>query len=154
MVRGVNPFEEKSDKQGRIRVSAKEDRTIDGVVFASKWEARCYKEFRDAFKPGAFTLQPRIELVPKFVGPDGEKVRNVEYRGDFIFGPERKSPSSPLTQDHTLIDAKGMEDPVFKLKSKLLRYKFARPIILVKRVKDLRALIEVLGKKYPKLVRQ
>jgi hypothetical protein len=153
-VRGANPFDksEVEAKHGRIRVSAKEDRTVDGIVFASKWEARCYKELKSAFKPQAFSLQPRVELQPKFTGPDGEKVRSCEYRGDFLFGPARDNPASPLTHEHVLIDAKGMEDPVYKMKSKMLRFRYNKSILLIKRVKDLKAVIEDLKIKYPDMV--
>ncbi len=151
-VTGENPFSR--EKRGsRIVVSAKEDRTVDGIVFSSKWEMRCYKELRDAFIPGAFELQPRIELQPKFVGPSGEKIRNLEYRGDFIFGPKRNKPSDPLTDKHFLIDSKGMEDPVFKMKKKLLLFKYGQQLHTPKRVKDLVALIILIKEKYPTKVR-
>lgn len=151
-VTGENPFEEKK-KTGRILVSSKEKRTEDDIVFASGWEKRVYVELRNAFVPGAFSLQPRIELQSKFVGPDGEKIRNIEYRGDFLFGPKRVKPTDPVTSEHMLIDAKGMEDSVYKMKKKMLLFKHGQPLYTPKRVKDLPILIALISKKYPNLVR-
>lgn len=148
-VTGVNPFEPKEPKQGRIVVSPKEKRTIDGIVFASAWEGRCYKELRDAFKPGTITLQPKFLLQPGFKMPSGESIRPVQYFGDFMFGPERRSNQDALTDEHTVIDSKGWADSVFLLKRKWFLYVYRQPLHTPKRVKDLRDLIEFLKQKYP-----
>jgi hypothetical protein len=145
-VTGVNPF--LREKRGsRIVVSDKEARTEDGIVFSSKWEMRVYKYLRDAFGADAFELQPSFELQPKFAGCDGKTVRGIFYKADFIFGPKRESNSSPIHEGHTVIDAKGMKDAVFKMKAKMFEFKYRQPLHLPSRVGQLKNLEKTIRAK-------
>lgn len=143
---GENPFL-RPKRGSRIVVSAKEKRIEDGVVFDSQWEKRVYIFLRDNFGKRYFDLQPNFELQPKFTDPQGEKHRGIFYRGDFIFGPKRETPSDPLTDKHVVIDAKGMKDAMFKLKRKLFLHRFGGPLHLPSRVRDLEALAAFLQEK-------
>jgi hypothetical protein len=147
METGQNPFTR--EKRGsRIVVSKKELRTEDGIVFASRWERRVYVFLRDNFGKESFKLQPSFLLVPAFVDADGIKRRPIVYKADFIFGPIRSTPDAPLTGEHCVIDAKGMQDAVFKMKHKMYLYAYKHSIWLPSRVRDLEQLadhLETLG---------
>lgn len=143
---GENPF--LRPKRGtRIVVSSKEKRTEDGMVFDSQWEKRVYIFLRDNFGKEHFDFQPNFELQPKFTDPQGEKHRGIFYRADFLFGPPRETPASPLTEKHVVIDAKGMKDAMFKLKRKLFLCKYGGPLHLPARVRNLEALAALLQDK-------
>src|SRR5579872_4879033 len=76
-----------------IRVSPKEERTADGVVFASKAEMLRYRELRLLERAGEIRnleLQPRYPLVannhPVLIRSDGyPKGRQAVYRPDFRY---------------------------------------------------------------------
>lgn len=92
--------------------------TVDGVTFDSKGEANRYAELRLLEAAGKITdlqLQPRFGLQPKFETDNGEKVRAISYVADFQY-----------FEDGRLVveDFKGMETPAFKLKLRMLLYKF------------------------------
>lgn len=143
---GENPFK-RAKRGSRIVVSAKEERTMDGIVFDSKWEMRVYKYLKDNFGKRAFTLQPAFLLQEGFTSVEGEKCRPIQYKGDFIFGPKRKSADSPLTAKHVVIDAKGMKDPIFKMKRKMFLYHYEQPLYLPSRVRDLEPLKKIIIQK-------
>lgn len=98
----------------RIRVSAKEERTVDGIVFASKAEARYYCELKLLVKAGRvlwFIRQPSFDL------PGG-----VKYRADFLVVERRMVGDYPgSTETDTVvrvIDVKGHRTQMYKLKRK------------------------------------
>ena len=71
----------KPRKRGRFPVSAPEDRTIDGIAFASKREMNRYLVLKLREKQGEIS---RLELQPKFpVFINGVLV--CTYTGDFQF---------------------------------------------------------------------
>jgi hypothetical protein len=51
---------------GRIRVSKKEDRTADGIVFHSKYEMNDYLKFKSMLKGGAIKKYERQVHYPLF----------------------------------------------------------------------------------------
>lgn len=90
-------------------VARKQDRTCDGITFASKHEMTTYQHFKLLQRAGEIKileLQPRFILIPK--------PNKIEYVADFriIWADGREE----------IVDAKGMETPVFKLKLKLFRH--------------------------------
>jgi hypothetical protein len=96
--------------------------TVDGITFDSKMEARFYefvKELRMTGKIGAFEMQVKYEIFPAYTF-NGKKVRKVEYVADFVV----------YHHDGTeeIIDVKGVETDVFKLKRKMFEYKYQKPI--------------------------
>lgn len=92
---------------------------VDGIKFASKRESDRYKELKlleSIDMISDLVLQPRFELQPAFVH-DGKKVEPIAYVGDFQYTDNE----SGLT---ILEDSKGFRTDVYRLKKKLLLYKF------------------------------
>lgn len=80
----------------------------DNIKFDSQLECDYYKHLKATGKD--FILQPRFLLQESF--RKAQKLnRKIEYVGDFQIG-------------NKVIDVKGMETPVFKLKKKLFDYKY------------------------------
>lgn len=97
---------------GRYRVSSKEDRTVDGITFDSKAEARRYSELRMMERAGAITdleLQPEFEIIPAFEYR-GKKERGVKYRADFRYCENGQV---------VVEDVKGHRTEVYRIKRKL-----------------------------------
>ena len=104
--------------KGRIRVAPKEERTADGIVFASKREMDVYQALKIAQHVGmihGLKLQPRYVVQPKMTLPDGTKQRAIVYVLDFQFERDGKT---------VVVDVKGMETEVWKLKAKMFRAKY------------------------------
>jgi len=124
-------------KQGRFKVSPKEERTVDGVVFASKLEARIYVELCRLVGRDKITLQPRFELLEAFLGPDRTKHRALYYVGDFLVG-------TPAGQD-IVIDAKGFHTRDFIIKMKLFTHRYKRVLHCIHTLKQLHELLAAHG---------
>ena len=109
----------------KYHVSAREDRTYDGIVFDSKAEMEYY---RDVVLPLAtageivqYELQKSFVLQPGF-RHDGKAVRANTYVCDFylIYKDGRSE----------VIDVKGMATPEAKLKRKMFLYKYPEENLL------------------------
>ena len=103
---------------GRIRVAPKEERTADGIVFASKREMDVYRTLKIAENVGmirSLKLQPRYVVQPKMVLADGTKQRAIVYVLDFQFERGGKT---------VVVDVKGFETEVWKLKAKMFRARY------------------------------
>lgn len=101
---------------------------IDWIKFSSLLEWRFYKYFRDnSIK--IIELQPRYELQSWF-RYQGKAIRKIEYVADFKIEYEG---------DIFIVDAKGMNVPVFALKYKLWLRKYGdeNTLIIAKSIKDL-----------------
>ena len=116
-------------KQGRIRVSPKEDRTVDGIVFASKWEMTTYQALVKEFGKEAVELQPEFELQPGFTDVTGKKHRPINYLADF------------RVNGH-VCDSKGMRTDIFRMKVKQFLYIYKQPLWELKNLKDIQSFIE------------
>lgn len=92
--------------------------TIDGHVFASKKEAARYAELKLLERAGIISdleLQKRFELIPS-QRIDGKVVeRPCYYVCDFAYCEGGKQ---------VIEDAKGMKTEVYKIKKKLMLYKY------------------------------
>lgn len=91
---------------------------VDGIQFDSKKEADYYCRLKLLKKAGEikdFGLQPKYELQPAFE-KNGEKFRPIIYIADFIIT------NNDGTTD--VVDIKGLETQVFKIKRKLFEYKY------------------------------
>ncbi len=89
---------------------------VDGICFDSKKEAEYYcqlKLLKQAGEIRDFGLQPRYELQPTFK-KNGTTYRSITYIADFVV----------VNNDGTteIIDIKGIETQVFKIKQKLFEY--------------------------------
>lgn len=92
--------------------------TVDGVTFDSKLESRFYlfaKELKAEGKIKGFELQKRFEIFPAF-RKDGVLYRKIEYVADFIIYHHDGSIE--------VIDTKGVETDVFKIKRKLFEHAY------------------------------
>ncbi len=90
---------------------------IDGVTFASQKEAREYQALVTLERMGLISdlrLQPRYELQAAF-DRDGVHHRAIVYVGDFAFVRDGRQ---------VVVDAKGFQTAVFRLKQKLFLAKY------------------------------
>jgi len=102
---------------GRQKYGAQKT-TVDGIVFASKAEARAYQTLRVlevAGKIFGLTRQPRFLLQEKFTDGSGRNHRAIYYQADFMFQRDLKD---------VVIEVKGYETEAWKLKEKLFRSRY------------------------------
>lgn len=106
-------------KKGRITVSSKIERTYNGITFDSKAEMHRYFELYILVNKGVIDdleLQPKYVLQPAFTDKQGNKHRELSYLADFRY------------RDHKgrfiVEDVKGMKTEVYKIKKKILLYKY------------------------------
>lgn len=98
---------------------------VDGITFDSKAEANRYAEFRMLEKAGyikQLMLQPKFELQEKYKNNKGKSVRAITYIADFIY--TELTPGDGGIGKLVVEDVKGMETKEFKLKKKMLEYRF------------------------------
>lgn len=92
--------------------------TVDGITFDSIREAEYYENLKLLKAAGEikdFGLQPKYELIPKFT-KNGVTHRSIAYIADFIIT------NNDGTTD--IVDIKGVETQVFKIKRKLFEYMY------------------------------
>ncbi len=106
-------------------------------MFASKWESEAYKLLKLLIGKDNFTLQPTYELQPGFRF-EGKAVRAIKYVGDFLIVTN--------SGEELVIDTKGMETDVFRMKEKMFKFKFNKSIIKLKRKSQLVDFIDNLKK--------
>lgn len=98
---------------GRIK---NEKRVQHGeLTFASQMELDFYLYISKNPNVKHITLQPRYKLQPTF-HKNGETIRSITYVGDFLIHWKNGQ--------ETVIDVKGHETEVFKLKKKLFEYQY------------------------------
>lgn len=100
--------------------------TIDGHTFDSKAEARYYSELKLRERAGEilfFRLQPRYRLQDSFE-KDGKKHRAINYVADFEI--------HHCNGSIEVVDVKGMQTEVFKIKQKMFNKKYPHKLTLVK----------------------
>jgi hypothetical protein len=94
---------------------------IDGIVFASKKEAKRYGELKllaTARRISELELQKSFELQPKFRDKRTKKiVRPIVYICDFFYWDRD-------VEAYIVEDVKGVKTDVYKLKKKLFLKKF------------------------------
>lgn len=98
---------------GRIQVAPKEERTLDGILFASKAEMNRYAELKMLERAG---IIKNLELQPRFPLLAGNKKdRGTSYFADFAYEEN----------GHRVVeDVKGHKTDVYKLKRKLFRDRY------------------------------
>ena len=107
-------------KYGAIRT------TVDGIVFASKAEARRYAELKLLEKAGRIR---DLELQPSFplevVSPrNGEVIQVGTYRADFRYREIEMHEGGFGRWRIVIEDVKGMPTPVYRLKKKLMEARY------------------------------
>jgi hypothetical protein len=101
---------------------------IDGIKFDSKLEGACYVIAKDYITE----LQPRFLLDPAFT-VHGKKYRKIEYVADFVLN---------INSKEFIVDVKGMETPVFKLKKKMFLSRYPdKELVLIKNQKTMKAFL-------------
>ena len=94
--------------------------TVDGIKFDSKKEAACY----EILKEYIVELQPRFVLERGFKHID-KTHRKIEYIADFVV---------KVNDIEYIIDVKGFQTAVFKIKYKLFLIRYPDKILLL--IKD------------------
>lgn len=101
---------------GRSKYHAKKT-TVDGITFDSRREADRYLVLKSMEEDGDIEdllRQVRYELVPAF-DVDGKHYRPIYYVADFTY----------RENGHEVIeDVKGMKTDVYRLKAKLVAYRY------------------------------
>ena len=130
-------------KTGRYKVSAKEDRTFNGIVFDSKWELETYKLLKTHL-PADVQIHRQVEflLQPKFKNAEGKAIREINYVSDFLITRQLDLLPNQLPADAVVIDSKGHLTDIFKLKNKMFMYKYEVVIQQVKRPADVMGVID------------
>lgn len=105
---------------------------IDGIEFDSEKEGKRYNELKVLLKAGEISdlrLQVKYELIPaqyemgtRIRGNHVSTVercveRAVNYVADFVY-------KDTMTEDTVVEDVKGMKTEVYKLKKKLMRWRY------------------------------
>lgn len=108
----------KTKPYNKFHVSPKSERTLDGIVFASKAEMRRYSELKILEKTREIfdlKLQPKYLLVPKT-----RWGRALYYIADFEYTEKWKSDITIGIVE----DVKGVETDLFRLKFRLAKEKY------------------------------
>ena len=114
--------------------------TIDGIVFDSRAEGRFYEHLLDLMHEGvveSFEMQKPYTLLDKFPHPKtGKTIRAIKYVPDFevIYTDGRVE----------VVDVKGMQTDVFRMKCKLFMFRYQIPLVLVKYNRTTKKFVEVL----------
>ncbi|MEK3888086.1 DUF1064 domain-containing protein [Bacillus sp. FSL K6-3431] len=99
--------------------------TLDGIVFDSKAEAKYYEQLKwlqECKEILFFRTQPRYLLQEAFE-KDGKTHRKIEYVADFEVHQKDESIE--------VIDVKGVETDVFKMKEKMFHIKYPHKLSVV-----------------------
>lgn len=113
---------------------------IDGIVFDSRAEGRFYEHLLDLMHEGvveSFEMQKPYTLLDKFPHPKtGKTIRAIKYVPDFevIYTDGRVE----------VVDVKGMQTDIFKMKCKLFMFRYQIPLVLVKYNRTTKKFVEVL----------
>jgi hypothetical protein len=134
----------KSAKVGRYKVSPKEARTYNGIVFDSKWELETYK-LLSTLLPEGVNIHRQVDFIlqDKFRSPDGKAVREIRYSADFVITREEELQPNVIPADAFVIDSKGHLTDIFKIKNKLFMYKYRALIHQVKSAKDVAVVVDL-----------
>lgn len=101
----------------KYNVAPVEQRTVEGIVFASKLEANRYAQLKLLWSAGKIEnlrLQPEFELQKKF-NYRGKNIPAIKYVADFEYIENGK---------RIIEEVKGIETAVFKLKMRMFKYKY------------------------------
>lgn len=96
--------------------------TIDGIRFASAAESRRYSELKLLVKIEQITdltLQPRYEIIPKYINAKGEKIKAAYYVADFSYYDVERG--TWVIED---VKRKATATAIYKFKKKLFEYRY------------------------------
>jgi hypothetical protein len=121
---------------GRYRVSPVSERTVDSIVFASKWEAMAYVMLKRILGGDKIRRQVVFELQPAFVDVTGKKQAAISYVADFVLS---------LPDGEHVVDTKGHKTDIYRLKRKAFLFVHRRPLVEVYSEKQLCEFLEAHG---------
>lgn len=133
-LRGQGVSLTKPKATGRYQVSAPDQRTVDGVVFDSKWEAQVYTRLRQVLGADRIKLQVPYELQESFVF-EGKKIRASHYVADYVIDGVH------------VCDAKGHLTSEFKEKRKQFIYRYRKGIYLFFKMDEVDSFLKTLESK-------
>ena len=113
---------------------------VDGIIFSSKAESFYYEHLLGLMESGvveSFEMQKPYTLLDKFPHPKtGKTIRAIKYVPDFevIYTDGRVE----------VVDVKGMQTDVFRMKCKLFMFRYQIPLVLVKYNRTTKKFVEVL----------
>lgn len=109
-------------KGARIQVSAPEDRTWNGILFASKREMCVFQQFEAMWRLGSIrNLRRQITYPLHVVTPTGFKVKITSYRADIV--------CEDLQGRTCVYDPKGMKTDRYKLIKKWFEAEYGLRIV-------------------------
>jgi hypothetical protein len=118
--RAIVAAETTQKSKNRIKVSQKEERTCDGITFASKAEMNRYKELKMlemAGKIRELQCQPSFVIQEVFIHKTFGKIQKISYKADFSY--------FDVELGHTVVeDVKGYKTEIYRLKKKLFLAKY------------------------------
>lgn len=104
-----------------------EKTTVDGVTFDSKYEAKKSAELELLQKAGKIKeleRQKRFILQDGFINNKKERVRPISYIADFFYYDVK-------LKQYVVMDAKGVETEVFRIKKKLFEKRYPEYLFVV-----------------------
>ena len=104
----------------KFKVGPKERRTTDGITFGSIWEKDAYLLLKGLVGVERIELQTAFEVFPAYIRFDGKKIRAIRYLADFVI------------DGVCVIDTKGVETDVFKMKKKMFEQIYGKPLHTLK----------------------
>lgn len=131
-------------KAGRITVAEKDRRTADGIVFDSMIEKDAYLIFKEKLGVKNFIRQPKFKLQDEFIDIEGFKHKAIHYIADFAFFTKKTYFDKKVPSKVIVVDIKGMQDSVFKLKHKMFLYRYEKKLYLPKTKKHILELVEII----------
>lgn len=97
----------------------------DGIIFDSKFEANKWEELKMLERIGIIKdlqRQVRFVLQDAYVNNQGKKIKPITYIADFCYTKDGQK---------IVMDTKGLETEVFRIKKKLFEYKHPEYLFLV-----------------------
>lgn len=113
----------------KYRVASSSERTIDGILFSSKMEAKRYQQLKLLEQAGEIKeiqLQPHFLLLPAFER-NGKHFLAINYVADFSYYDCK-------TKKRVAEEVKGYETEVWKIKKKLFHYRHNMELRVVTKV--------------------
>lgn len=117
----------RSEKRHKYAVSPRDERTVDGLTFASKREMRAFLALQMAEKAGAIRdLKMQVtfkwDTVYRANGQEYIQSPPFYYKADFTY-------TDVATGEFCVIDAKGCKTPEYRRKRKIMRALFGIEIM-------------------------
>jgi hypothetical protein len=131
----------KDTRRHKFNVSPAEERTVDGIVFDSKVEARIFCALRQQLDTKAIQLQPQFMLQERFRDSTGKMTRAIIYCADFLIGPLRSEIDAPLHPGHVVVDVKGFVTKEFAIKKKMFQARYAARLYTPKNLTDVAEIV-------------